>query len=386
MSNMTKRKKEINRIINRRVGKNLENLLKQKQISQRELSDKLREMEWEYTLDRTAINKLINEPDDTNLSLPFLIECADYFHTTVDFLIADNDKTANKEYGNMGQRMPRKKESVVIPEKEKKELLIENPKSVFFRNYLNTYFCYYYSTISDENKEENPIFEGELSLYADGEQCGCSLKVDTKKYRSNGEKFYKIYIGNAVFCIASQTIHCSMCEYEIGEYCDLIFRYSQLNSAKQACRMAEVLSTSSGPDKRYPVVHRMLLSIDRISEENYELIKPQLSLNSSEIIISKEKLSLLKEKSQEYVPIIEEIKKIGGKETYFVTEGMIIEIIKKYLPDRVDVFINDLRSCANSYRYNKVSKTVDTNLWNILHRAGYYEETIDGKFPDIGSK
>ena len=61
---------------------------------------------------------------------------------------------------------------------------------------------------------------------------------------------------------------------------------------------------------------------------------------------------------------------------------MIIEIIKKYFPDRGDVFINDLRSCANSYRYNKVSKTVDTNLWNILHRAGYYEEIIEGKFLD----
>lgn len=379
MSNMTKKKKELNQIINKRVGENLEKLLQQNQISQTEFPDKLRELEWEYTLDRTAINKLINDPDDSNLSIPFLIECADYFHTTVDFLIADNSKAAYREQNSMEQRMPRKAESSVIAGKESKELLIENPSSVFFKNYLNTYFCYYYSTISDELKEENPIFEGELSLYEEGERCGCTLKVDTKKYRSNGEKFYKTYIGNAVICMASQTIHCSMCDYEIGEYCDLIFRYSQLNSAKQACRMAEVLSTSSGPDKRYPVIHRMFLSIDKIAEEDYELIKSQLCLNNSEIMLSKEKLDSLKDHSEEYASVIKELENIGGKEIYFVTEGMINEIAKKYMPGKEEVFTNDLRKCAKAYRYNKVSKGVDTNLWNILHRAGYYKEITEGQ-------
>ena len=135
MSNMTKKKKELNQTINKRVGENLGKLLQQNQISQTEFPDKLRELEWEYTLDRTAINKLINDPDDSNLSIPFLIECADYFHTTVDFLIADNSKAAYREQNSIEQRMPRKAESSVIAGKESKELLIENPSSVFFKNY-----------------------------------------------------------------------------------------------------------------------------------------------------------------------------------------------------------------------------------------------------------
>lgn len=58
---------------------------------------------------------------------------------------------------------------------------------------------------------------------------------------------------------------------------------------------------------------------------------------------------------------------------------MINEIVKKYMPGKEEEFSNDLRKCAKSYRYNKVSKGVDTNLWNILHRAGYYKEITDGQ-------
>ena len=143
--------------------------------------------------------------------------------------------------------------------------------------------------------------------------------------------------------------------------------------------MAEVLSTSSGPDKRYPVIHRMFLSIDKIAEEDYELIKSQLCLNNSEIMLSKEKLDSLKDHSEEYASVIKELENIGGKEIYFVTEGMINEIAKKYMPGKEEVFTNDLRKCAKAYRYNKVSKGVDTNLWNILHRAGYYKEITEGQ-------
>ena len=58
---------------------------------------------------------------------------------------------------------------------------------------------------------------------------------------------------------------------------------------------------------------------------------------------------------------------------------MINEIVKKYMPSKEEEFTNDLRKCAKSYRYNKGSKGGDTNLWNILHRAGYYKEITDGQ-------
>lgn len=143
--------------------------------------------------------------------------------------------------------------------------------------------------------------------------------------------------------------------------------------------MAAVLSTSSGPDKRYPVTHRMLLSIDRILEKDYDIIKPQLCLNNSEIIVSQENLDLLKTQCVQYTDIIEEIKEMGGKQMYLLTESMIKETVKKYMPDKEEEFINKLRRYARGYRYNKVSKGVDTNLWEILHNAGYYKENNQTK-------
>lgn len=379
MNEMREKKKEINLLINKRIGKNLKFLLEQRKISQGKLCKELKMMEWGYTLDRTTINKLINEPDDSNISIPFLMECADYFHTTVDFLVSDNTEPVFQQKDDLMRKMPHIYEKSDDSYKEKSELFIDDSHSVFYRNYMNTYFCYYYSTISDENKTDNPILEGKLSLYDNNGRCSCILKVDTKKYGNDGKKFYKIYTGNAVICMASQTIHCSMCDYTIGEYCDIIFRYSQLNNAKQACRMAAVLSTSSGPDKRYPVTHRMLLSIDRILEKDYDIIKPQLCLNNSEIIVSQENLDLLKTQCVQYTDIIEEIKEMGGKQMYLLTESMIKETVKKYMPDKEEEFINKLRRYARGYRYNKVSKGVDTNLWEILHNTGYYKENNQTK-------
>ena len=102
-------------------------------------------------------------------------------------------------------------------------------------------------------------------------------------------------------------------------------------------------------------------------------------MNNSEIIVSQENLDLLKTQCVQYTDIIEEIKEMGGKQMYLLTESMIKETVKKYMPDKEEEFINKLRRYARGYRYNKVSKGVDTNLWEILHNAGYYKENNQTK-------
>ena len=372
MLEMNSKKKEENLIFNKRIAKNLRNLMEQHDVSQKNLSEELRKIGGGYTLDRTTINKILNSPDANNISLPFLAACAQYFQTTVDFLISEHTSAESCEttYEPMPLAVPALSENGG----KKSELFVENPNSVFFKNYLNTYYCYYYSTVSEENKGDNPILTGELTLFPRNNKCKCILKVDTRKVDSEGEAFFKIYTGETSICLATQTVHCVMREENIGEYCDLMFRYSQLNSAKQACRMAEVLSTSSLPDKRYPIVHRMLLSISPIDIEHLDLIKPQLCLNCSEIIISETDLDFISEQSKECEALVSDLKSSDSKKMFILKEKNVKEAAEKYFPEEGDLLANRLRNYSHASRYNKVSTRVDINIWNILHNAGYYQQ------------
>lgn len=218
---------------------------------------------------------------------------------------------------------------------------------------------------------------GTFEIYGE-DVCYAKMRINTKKKNENGELNYKEYEGTATYCPTSQTIQCVMRDKKIGECCYVIFRYSQVNYSMQACRMAEVLSTSSIPDKRFPVVHRMLISREEIKHKDLKLVESQLCLNYSEIIINKHELNLIKNQDEKYDKVVKELENINTQEVYILKEGELRSKAEKYLSD-VDVikFVSKLRKSSFAYRYNKVSSRVDENIWAILHDAGYYKELVD---------
>ena len=373
------KRKEANLNINTKVAENLKRLLEEKNISQGELSEGLEKVGNGFTLDRTTINKIINDPNTDSISLPFLAACTEYLHTTVDELISEhgNKRTDKHDVPILPvEIVPGKQGENCLTDRKKSEFFVDDPNSAFFRNYLNKYYCYYYSTVSKENKGDNPILSGELTLTPEESICRCILKINTRKNDRNGREIIKTYTGEASICLVTQTVHCRMREEKIGEYCDLMFRYSSINNAKQACRMAEVLSTSSLPDKRYPVVHRMLLSIEPIDTKHFDLIRPQLSFNCSEMIIEEDALNVVAEQSVAYENLIRKLKRNSLVRMYRFDEKAVKDAAKECKLEETDQIVNRLRSYSYSHRYNKVSTRVDSNIWDILHAAGYYKEEV----------
>lgn len=397
MTKMYQKKIAVSQVLNQRISRNLKILLEKDGIGISTLCKKLEE-NGQYSVDRTMLSKIINKPFEYSSHLVFLVACADYFKVPVDALLSrdiekymDNKKN-HEEYEQILDmaEYPRASKEVETDKTEmelENPFFIENPKSRFFRNYLQKYYCYYYSTVSEENQRENPVMEGTLRIYSDKDKCKAKLKINTKKYDIEGNPIYKIYVGNTTYCSATQSIHCIMREELIGECCYLIFRYSQVNYIGQACRMAEVLSTSSTPDKRYPVVHRMFLSRERIRYDDLKLILPQLCLNYSEIMISDRGLFALKNESKEYEKIVEELLNTDYKMMHVFKEKQVRDIAERYFSKNASIkFITKLRSFSQAYHYNKVSTRVDSNLWNILRDAGYYQEPyIEKKVPCINN-
>lgn len=343
---------------------------------------------------RTTFTRFMNDPDSNNLPIAFLVACCDYFKLSLDNLFSDhfnpyeNYQKFNEDHAELtgngdiasaqtAAALEQTAEPFTLPAYPVNEIFVENPNSPILKKYLQTYYCYCYSTVSSENKTDDTkeaILSGTLKLEPDGSKCKATLKIDTKTYDEDGNPNYKIYEGNVVVCPSIQSIHC-MLHHPEGEFCFLIFRYSHLFFEYQECRIAEVLTTSSTLDKRYPTVYRMILSKDEIDEKDLEAVAPHLWLNYSKITISQKGLTSLGEESEEYQSIVEEIVKLESEPIYRVKEKDVVTIAKRYLTkDEMPFFITRLRSHSLAYRYHKVSSRADATLRELLGRMGYYKK------------
>ncbi len=334
------------------------------------------------TLDRTTFSKFINGKN-SSISVAFLKMCCQAFNVSMDELVSEkfNPENSNMHaFWEISTYIPKyQKQEYEIPSYPINEMFVQNPYSHILKNYIQNYYCYYFSTVSSENKVESPknaIITGRLKLEPDGDKCKAILEVDTKENDDKGQRIVKRYEGNLIVCPSIQSVHCIMHLPE-GEFCFIIFRYSHLNNKKQLCRIAEVLSTSSAVDKRYPIVHRMLLCKEKILDEHLDVIAPYICLNYSDITISKDELSAIEAMSRSYASIIEEVKKEECEQMYRIKERRVRDKAKELLnEDELTTFLTALRSHSLAYHYNKVSKTADNNIFKQLIQLGYFNNEL----------
>lgn len=334
----------------------------------------------ELSIDRSTFSKFMNR-EGSKPNLAFLVSCSRAFEIPLDHLISqdfnpnENFQKIREKYQEISMSNP--DANIFNFEYLSKDVFITNPGSPLLQKYIQPYFCYYYSTVAAENntdKIQDALISGELIIEACDTKCKATLKINTKILDENGNPKFKIYEGDVVLCPSIQSVHCILTLPE-GEFCFIIFRYSHLNIKMQECRLAEVLSTSSTPDKRYPVVHRMLLSREQILEKDWAAITPHLCMNSSEIMINKEGLLELGNISSAYSHIAQEILQRPSEQMYCIPENTVKEISQNYLKsEELPVLLAELRSHSFSKRYNKVSTTADEEIRKILLKRGYFQK------------
>lgn len=334
----------------------------------------------EISWDRSTFTKFMSNSVQS-VNLAFLVSCSRVFNTSIDRLISPNFNPYEnyQEIEEKYKDIIDKKFVSTLPYNENlpKEVFVENPKSSLLVPYMQSYFCYYHSTVAEENKTDNlreSLISGILTFEENGDECKATLKIDTKMCNSDGKPSYKIYSGKVILCPSIQSIHCIL-TLPKGEFCFLIFRYAHLNAKKQECRLAEVLSTSSKPEKRYPVVHRMLLSNEKLYDEDLEMIAPHLWMNSSDILISQSGLKKLSEESDDYTQIVQELYKNDLQLMYEINENEVKDIVKKYFRgEDISLFLTKLRSYSYAKRYNKVSTVADQEVRDVLRKNGHFQE------------
>lgn len=392
--------KELNLVINKNISNNIKKLLEISGISYNKLLKALKESEG-FTISQSYLSKIINFPDNNSMPLPYLLQCCDFFGITLDAIVSSKFSIENYcvgEKSNFKKLLDTKEiirnfeekrnaaeeaslESASYGEIENNctinSAFVENPNNILFSSFLQTYYCYFYPTVSSENKELDSLLTGNLTIEPDGDICKAILRIDTKK-KKNGSKAYKVYEGTAMISSTVNNMYCMLRSEEIGEYCYLIFRHSHLNFALQDCHMAEVLSTSSagGKKKRYPTALRMFLSREKISDEHLKFLAPHLWLNYSQITISEEGLKKVRRISDDYSEIVKDLlEKADSEHMYLFQERDALNLAKNHMDKAASIkFISDLRRCSYAYRYNKVSDTVEDTVRELLISLGYYKD------------
>lgn len=370
--------------LNRRISANLRRLIKEKNTNISCVCKALEE-KGQISTDRTAFSKFLNHPEDNRITLPFLISCADHFEVPVDAILS-RDVT---EYLNLRSEEEAKGHQPILDwaeildrrisqskkKPEEQQMFVNNPDSPLFTGYLQTpFYCYYYSTVSDEyHNTEMPIIEGKLTISPHENECRVEFLVDTKKKDALGKTNYKKYVGTAVLSTATNAVHCALRENNIGEYCYIIFRYVKVNFGLQDCRMAVVLSTSSTPENRDPVLHRMFMSRQKISTEHLKLIAPYLRIDYSPLIIPQEALTKLQEVSEKYAAAVQVLMELECLKIYTLDKNRVQHMVSGILTtDEWNAFYSELSSFAAGIYYHKINPEVDRTVRELLVAAGYY--------------
>lgn len=389
----------LNSEINERIVHNIKILLKANGINLYQLQRALQDSE-EFTICYSYLNRIINHTKENSMPLVYLMQCCDFFGISLDTMVCssltqeeciikansglkkliDTSEVIKKyKQNSIGKEKTLSNETVTLSSEEMSShnsLFVTDPNSILFSSVMQTYYCYFYPTVSSENRTIDSMLKGTLSFEPNGDECKVVLKIDTKK-KKNNNVVYKTYEGTAVISSTVHNVHCTLRSEEIGEYCYIIFRHFHLNYALQDCHMASVLSTSSAGSgrERYPTVLRMFLSREEIRTEDLKFLAPHLWLNYSQITISEEGLLALKDISSDYSGIVEDLFNKADQEYMFLfKEKDVVSLAKNYLDNtEVNRFLTELRLQSYAYRYNKVSDTVETSVRDLLISLGYYK-------------
>ena len=225
-----------------------------------------------------------------------------------------------------------------------------------FDGYEGSYDTYFYQTIS--GKEE--LLHGILTF--DKSKNGffnVHFSLDSGDCDEQGNSIIKSYEGYLVYSIKTQVVSCLLLNAKVGEICLINFRYIPINHNKLACRMALAITSSAGTP-RLPTVHRLYFTRKKLSEEELTKLRGQLLMNSSSIIVSKEKLKDFIKETKLPVSFRNALENVLEQENYIkINETALFENMTSHPTTEEIEALCQLRNISEAARYNKISSRTD---------------------------
>lgn len=331
----------------KRIGKNIENLMKIQNVTQNELTERCKKAG--FDISQSTISNA--KRGQGNITMSSLLVIAHALNVNImEILDAPYSLTTEKTH---------EKESLLNVEGE---MFVTNPESAYIKGYLGTFHLLFYKT----SGASDDMVRGTLTINPseDKTKCDVILQLDVNEITKSGEEIKKVYKGQLIFSPAMRSVYVLLLNQHIGEISMLLFQQIFISYHQVETAMAVAITTASGANRR-PAVHRMCLSRKEVGAENIDYIKGQLLMNTSDIFLTDEQLkNMLNSKS---VPdsFKEILKKIANKgHCYRIPEANLIDT--SISDDEQLKIISYVRSQSISPKYNKVSKKTDDAIYALL--------------------
>ena len=354
--------KEMNEQYEEAIRKNLMELMRQRGISQSQLAQILEQRG--LALSQGNLSLILSGKKHFPLSL--VVHLCGHFGVSLEELVDENFGSAREAAAPM-------------PQVYSDELLhmipnlggsfITDPSSPEFQGYLQTYYFYMQPTLSYDTR----MLQGTLTLEACGAVCEASLDLNTGR-TAGGKPLHKHYRGRVFISKAIDAVYVLLASPVEGDFSILSFRHFHLPHQPLDCRIAAVLTNEAG-EFHSPTMHRMFLSRTPIRPEHIPLLLPHLQLNGSAINIPKTNLERLARNEPAYATLLNALTMIPASETFYWTEDYVVGVAKHFLPkEEIPLFLTRIRECTVCRTSNKVSRTANTLIRNLLMSLGYYRD------------
>ena len=250
--------------------------------------------------------------------------------------------------------------------------LTNNIHDPMFKCWFGTYHCYFFSTLSTENR----CFHGIMTIPEKSDNGCCNVGFDFVYDETT--KRHKKYYGQLILSKKTDGAYCTLINSnDQGEISYLLMSNPSIKNKPICCVLALVLTISGGKDTHHPCAERMILSREELGGKNFELAKAHLLLNDKYIRIMEDDFKLFLE--NEGIP--DSFKKLFQKcehpfDNYKLSEyacrmATIPEAWIKSLPGYTEqehqMLIDLMRLYSISPKFNKIrQKTAENDIFEMF--------------------
>lgn len=317
-----------------------------------------------YDLRQSTLSKILS--DSASMNIPNIVQIANTLNVNLNDLLSESDSLDVRTY----------QESEPTSGQSR---LIRRSDSLEMRPYLNSYYTYFFPTPSSSG---DSILSGRIRFEhsEDKSKCIAKFSFETGKRDSQNKAIVKEYEGDLILSPTMSAAYCTLISEEIGEISYILFNYIPIIYEDLYCRVALVLTASAGAN-RMPTVHRMIITKEELTSKELSIVKGQLYLNKSEILISESGLESflrdenLDESFEQYFCKPNQNSKLLGLSPvpYYCFDESVIQ--NSFLSPKVkNEAINLIRKYSASPKCNKIGIKCDDAVYKFITNAKKEEQ------------
>ena len=236
-----------------------------------------------------------------------------------------------------------------------------------YKKYLGDYTLYFYNTISGSTHE---LKKARLSI-SYSTQYDVHMAIDTD------EGAVKDYKGKLMLSDGSPNAYITL-HADFGEVVTLVMFDQSLTYSKIHCSIGCMVSVSSGNFQRSPVMNRFVMTDYTVPNENLDIIRSQLMLNSKYIDVPVNKLeeavnsAFTQEESKKAQQILHRLRAAFGTHEYLsIEESYISNVIgREFELDDIaaERLVAKLRLSSMALVNNKINKNLDGKIFEATRK------------------